>query len=78
VVTRPDVVIVRGLASSAVDAALAEARFLLLDRREQVARPHFAVERERLPLLDRRHPQGVLDPFVKLFRSLRHEIADAN
>jgi hypothetical protein len=78
VLTRPDVVVVRGLASSAIDAALAEARFLLLDRREQVARLHFPVEWERVPLLDRRHPQRVLDPLVELFGSLRHEIADAN
>ena len=79
VLVLPDQV-VRGLAAGvAVDPALAVARLLVLPRAAASARGRISpVERERLPLLDGRHPQRVLGALVELFGRLGHRRADAN
>ena len=69
---RPDVLVVRGQTAAAIDTALAVARLFPLDRRPEGARGHLAVEREGIPLLDRRHAQRVGFTGVQLLRSLRH------
>ena len=56
----------------------AVAWLLTLDRRLKRARAHLSVERERLPLLDRGHAQGVRGAFVDLLGGLGHCEADAN
>ena len=54
-------------------SALAVARLLASDRREQRTRPEFTVERERLPRSDERHPQRLCSARVELLRGLGQE-----
>ena len=72
VLVRPDVLLVARLAAATVDTALAVPGLLALDRRLKLSRRQLAVERERVPLLDRRHAERVLDALVELFGSLGH------
>ena len=72
VIVGPEVTLVGGGTTAAVDPTLAEARPLHLLRRPEHTRPHLAVEGERLPLLDRRHAQRAGHPGVELFRRLGH------
>jgi hypothetical protein len=78
VLVTPQRRLVPTLASAAVDPALAVARLLLVDRWLQRPDADVALEWERLPLLQRRHPEpsvgtdGPLCAPVELLRRLAH------
>ena len=68
---RPEVLVVGADAAHAFDTAMAVPGRLLLDGRLEAARPHLAVERERLPVLDGRHSERSGRACVQLLGSLR-------
>jgi hypothetical protein len=69
---------VRSRAAPAVDAALTVPRLLAGDGRPKRARRHRAVERERVPRLDLRHPERAGRTCEELFGGLGHDAVNAN
>jgi hypothetical protein len=69
---RPEELLVRPPADLAVDSALTAAWTVDLGRRLELPRPHLAVEREGVPLGERRHAQVVLRTLVQLFGCFGH------
>lgn len=72
VIVGPDEVVVRFRTGPALNPALAVSRRLALDRRQERAWSHLAVEGELRPLVDSWHPERVCGSRIECFWSLEH------